>query len=500
VLDSEINPPGINLKNGVLQFSYNDGPEVRLVDHSPEIIYTYKPEVEYKPDCDQTAAQKLLEVLEDKYRTATTRTLSAALHLDLVRRKKGRIVRAMFFNGGGNNGKDSLREAITQIFSRSGVTSIGLKDFQLYDEGKKFGVAQLLGSRLNISSENKASLNIDELQSLKQAGSGDPLICEKKGVDGEEFIPSCVLVFSTNDTTVNLTASLEAISSRYVVVPFRKTYTDNPTKSNELKADPRFKYDPEWVRSDVCPGLLNIMVEEFKAIFEEGIDYSPFAEAMEKNRVDANHLCRFGIDSGLVEDVDGWVSNQDLEIKLRIWYEAEGVLKIDDSGREYWAEDVRAGDPWVRGTPQYKKRFSRIFPGITSQKKSDVRGIRGLRFASPAEEPLRKVETYGDYLAVEKLLGQAEIDRAWPYLLPEERNRIIALAPITTDPEPLAESDMQAEIAILIEAAESGEVEAMEHFIGLPERHKKQIWESTPPELIPKVKELVSTCRSQIYG
>ena len=325
----------------------------------------------------------------------------------------------------------------------------------------------MAGSRINWASENRVGVNIDDIQSLKQLITGDPLISERKFGDRVEFIPRCIAVFSTNDRSINLTASLEAIASRYAIVPFAKTFVANPVGPNQLLADARFKYDIEWVKTAVCPAFLNILIREFTAIFNDGIDYSVFADAMEKNRLEANHLYRFALETGISEDHDGYILTEDLWRALRCWYEDEGVLKITERG-DTWVDDLRPGDPWVRFDLKLKQRLQRIFPNIETKKISsgpnrNKRAVFGISMATDtateatdaaaeatvatevtvateatdaatvATDPatlatiLTGVASASDYNAVVLAYGQPAVNKAWPAVPEADQRRIAAM-------------------------------------------------------------------------
>lgn len=495
----EVNPPGVNLKNGVLQIQFGiDGkPRPVLLEHSPEMIYTYQPQVAYHPEADDTHCQRLLEAIGPAYRSAVLRVFASALDLESVRKKKGRVVRSLILSGSGANGKDSLREALTYIFGKVGITSSTIDDFHAYDQGRRFNLAGLVGSRINWASENRVGVNIDEIQSLKQVITGDPIVTEEKFKQGQEFIPRCIAIFSTNDRSINLTASLEAIASRYAIVPFTKTFVNNPKGPNEIKADSRFKYDLEWVKAEICPALLNVLIAEYQAIFEEGIDYTVFDQAMEDNRVEANHLYRFALDFGLEEDPDGQVSTVELWEKLQSWYVAEGILKIHENGREDWQDDVRAGDAWVKGSQQLKRRLQKIFPNIGTFRTNSGRGITGIRFVDAIEKGLNDCQSWDEYCRIAEYHGDDAIRQAWGKLDIEIQNRIAALQPRSTPapepentPEPAQMDDLTADIAILEMAAESGDPETLEHFEKLDETRKGQIWASTSAEVRAKIKSM----------
>jgi phage/plasmid-associated DNA primase len=389
------NPGGINCTNGVLTVSIgSDGlPVFELCPHDPAIPFTYAPQVEYCPSADPGACEGLLSAIDEKYRHAVLQVFAAAIDLPMIRRCRGRIVRSLILTGDGNNGKDSLRTALSLLFGKRGITGCSIDDFAAYDHGRKFNLASLVGSRVNWASENNMSVNVDQIQCLKQLITGDPLVAEEKFRQGNEFTPRCIAIFSTNTKTVNLMANLEAIASRYAIVPFNKKFVPVPRYANEVKADSRYAYDPDWVKAEVLPSLLNRLLDCFTAIFTDGIDYSVFNEAMEVNRLGAVHLFQFADDAGLVSgEPTDFISIDEIWVKLRTWYENEGYLTIGDRG-DSWADDPRPGDPLIRYAVKLKQRLERLFPAITSGRITNgvnkgKRGIFGLRWADSPPPPV----------------------------------------------------------------------------------------------------------------
>ena len=501
---SDVNPPGLNLKNGILTTSWDSEKKsvsITLKPHSPKYVYVDQPTVRYDENASTEHVDRLLLAVREQDRKLLLQTYAAALDLPLVRKKKGRAVKTLFLCGEGANGKDSLRECYTMILGKSAVSSVGIQQFKMYDEGRMFGVRPLAVSKANISSENNTSINIDNLQSLKQATTGDPMFAERKHQDAEEFSPRCILIFHTNELTPNLTATHAAQRGRYGIVQFEKVFVENPKKPNELKADPRFKNDPQWVSENVCPALLNYLISGFKEIFATGIDYSPLDETMEKTRIENNHLYRFANECNLIQWETGWVSNAVIEAHLRGWYQDEGVLKVDDNGRESWAEDWRAGDPWVKSTPQYKKRFTKIFPELVAEKRDGVRGLAGIRFASHAEIALRQVATFQDYCKIVEIYGKAEVDKAWQFLTPEQQKTITDLAPTTTtETAEISDNNAALQAAILIEAVADNELEALAHFETFSKEAKAKIWAAIPESDRPAVTALAEKYKAQKAG
>ena len=260
-----MNPPGINCTNGILRLRF-EGSDViwELIPHSPNIIYTYEPLIEYNPNAPTEECDRMLAVLDPSQRDIFLKIAAAAIDLEAVRRRVGRQIRIGLMYGGGSNGKDALRQGLFYLFGNVGVTSIGLNDFRAYDQGKKFGVANLINSRVNWASENVRTVQIDNIQSLKAFITGDPLICERKHCDPVEFVPHAIAFFNVNETPF-LTGALKAVSSRYVIFTFNKVFSENPDHDKgELQADPRFKYDREFICQQVLPAFLALPAQRWK--------------------------------------------------------------------------------------------------------------------------------------------------------------------------------------------------------------------------------------------
>jgi putative DNA primase/helicase len=287
-VDSDsLNPAGLNLNNGILKINWQAGvPTWQLLPHHPEYIYTYCSEVNYDPEANNEYCDQLLSVLESPQQDIFLKVIAASLDLQTVRKYKGRAIRALLLYGTGANGKDTLREAIALLYGKHGTTNATLADFAAYDSGRKFPLAKLSRCRINWASENSRANNIDSIESLKAFISGEPISIEHKGKDEYEFEPVGVAVFNINEPP-NLVARLEAIQSRYAVLNFHKIFkiNANPLK-RQIEADPRFKYDANFLYASVLPALLNRLLDALARLMEEGIDYRlPEAKSTEKAKL-----------------------------------------------------------------------------------------------------------------------------------------------------------------------------------------------------------------------
>lgn len=361
----EVNPPGLNCLNGVLNICWHGKqPTWELVPHNPEIIYTYVGEFEFDPNADPEACDRLLSCLEPEQREILIMTLAASLDLDTIRRFRSRI-KALLCKGDGNNGKDSIREAVRLLYG-VGVTGATFSDFSQYEQGRKFPLAKLDQARVNWSSENSSVTQLEKLQCLKAAITGEPLEMELKNATERPMNPRCVFLFNINDIP-NIQASLDAIKSRYAVLSFNKTFVvgSDPSKG-EIEADPRFRYDPDFLQCEVVPALLNKMLAALPEVATRAINYRCTEAALEDIQRDTNHLRAFCQDVGLDYQLGGKVYISELWKSLFQWYLDNGYaeIEIDTKGKEQadWSDPSRKSDKLVKADHQVRERFLELFP------------------------------------------------------------------------------------------------------------------------------------------
>jgi putative DNA primase/helicase len=361
----QVNPGGLNCSNGVVKI-YSDGSH-ELVPHDPKQVYTYVG-CRYDPDIDATDCDRLLKCLEPSQREIFLRTAAAALNLKLVRSKlTGRGVKGLLCHGEGSNGKDTLRAVLAAVFGR-GMTGRSLSDFKSYDMGRKFALAGIEGSICNWASENTAKVDLDNIQSLKQFITGDPIDIERKGKDSYEY-KSNAIFFANCNKLPSITGGTSAIDDRYGILRFDKTYVRNAIAAEgQLEADPRFKDDEKFILEQVAPAMLNKLLERLPLLLAEGIDYKATKDAMQKAQEESRHLWQFAREVGLEVQSGGRVWITDLWGLLVDWYEGMGVLdkEFDGKGKEklIWHELSNKYDAPVKSINQLSSRFSEIFPKV----------------------------------------------------------------------------------------------------------------------------------------
>jgi phage/plasmid-associated DNA primase len=393
VSPSQVNCEGIPLKNGYLALikDENNNPKFQLKPYSPNVYFTYQSEVSYDPNASLESAIKLLECLDEPYKSLFIKSISTVLSFKTIRKKWDRI-KALLLIGDGSNGKDTLREVISLILGEQGITSCSLNDFS---QSRGFNLARLATNpKLNWSSENK-EINIDSIQSLKQAITGDPLFIEGKGKDGFEVKLSTLFIFNTNHKP-DLKGNQFAMQSRLTLIPFPHTFSMRP-KKGELQADPRFKHDKNFLVNVVAPAFLNLLIDAFGDVYEHGINYqeseSYFNEVIEEN----NHLRRFAKEMGLVytgNDDDrltiGYIYSHLLE-----YYFDNGYVEFETKNekvKNIWLDEDKR-DPVVKLSKNLKPRILELFPKVKEKCCQGKKYLCGIKFDLDSLDSPKNPET-----------------------------------------------------------------------------------------------------------
>lgn len=392
-----INPPGINLRNGYLKLSYNAKrePEFNLVPHSPDNIFTYKADFEYKPDCDTSILQEALnKILDSGQQEILISVLAASLDLKEVRKNRNRPVRLLLLIGEGSNGKDTLKEWISLLYGKHGVTVVPLGSFHAADKGRLFGLYPLISSKVNWSSENQ-KIKIDSCQTLKTFITGEDIIIEKKFKDSFEIRPKAIGLFNLNEEPIFESTS-EAVKSRFAILKFEKVFKSNPdpNKPWEIKGEAKFKEDEEFIKENILPALLNLMLAKFKEILVKDIDYSINDVYLEDICETVNHLNEFIREFRVVRcDVNEGISPKELyeEHYLKWCYSKELIdYKSNDSEHETVIfNDPHKYDRIVRGFRQITPAIKKVLPNIQEKRtpNGNILGIKVLGKAIPEDLP-----------------------------------------------------------------------------------------------------------------
>ena len=168
---------------------------------------------------------------------------------------------------------------------------------------------------------------------------------------------------------------MDAIKDRYAILRFSKTFKVNANPQlGEIEADPRFRYDPEFLKTRVCPALLNKILQQLPLLLKEGIDYSSTKRDMEEWQRATNHLWEFCQEMGLEYAPGHKIYISDLWDELKRWYLDNEMAWVTctNSGQEVIqiGDAPRKGDFLIKASNQIFTRFSQLFPKISKGKAS----------------------------------------------------------------------------------------------------------------------------------
>ncbi|MTJ10536.1 hypothetical protein [Anabaena sp. UHCC 0204] len=389
---------GINCTNGVVVIDWeHNKPIVKLEPHDPtKHFFTSEPIITYNPNADTKYCDQLLRCLDDKQLQVLLRNLGASLDLPTVRKFKGRLIKILFCIGGGSNGKDSIREVISLIYGSRTVSNFSLNDFTDYDNGNKNSLAGLSKARVNWASESGKTTRIDNSLSLKRFATGDTLTERYLFKDGIDYVPNAIALFNLNELP-NLFGTGQAALDRFAPLMFNKSFVKqedyDPANPNQELADPRFKYDQEFLINQVCPAFLNYMIQGLQELMVEGIDYSCTKEALENIQIDNNHLFEAAQDLNWHYDPNAKpIRIGELHKQLMQWYKNQEIYD-ESKGYAAWSEPHKPSDKYIKNARLLLPRLKEVFPklqitelrvGNSSQYADHIIGISTTAVTKPA--------------------------------------------------------------------------------------------------------------------
>jgi phage/plasmid-associated DNA primase len=396
-----INPDGyINFRGGTLRITWAGKNRRKLVleelPHSRDLIFLDPPGCNYDPEAKPDDFDRMASCLEPAVLEMFLELLGATLSVPHVRTICGRIPCGLL-DGGGQNGKDNFLAKLSALIGAGSVTRVSMTNFIQFDKGEgagRFALASLVRSRVNIGSESTRGFKLEGCESIKAAITGEVMSLEEKGEKPFDHAPACGFFFNFNGLP-NMDVVKQSVFSRFVIIPFLKLYSDDP-KPGQLKADPRFKEDPEWVAENVLPAFANAIFAALQRLVARGkFDLSPGKGAMQEAREKSTHLWQMVEEIGLQEDPDGEVLIKDLWSAMASWYVANGFAKWEGfdpleerAGSRPFAflPEARQGDAVIfRARDVVDKLKDRVFPHMKTRTIGGGRKvITGFRLVAPA--------------------------------------------------------------------------------------------------------------------
>lgn len=397
--DEQVNPPGINLANGYLKLEYDEMglPKFVLYPHSPDHIFTYKSKVIYNPDADPTLFEECFNkiIQDEEQQEIFLRVLSSCFDLDMVRKRHARATRALILIGEGANGKDTLRIWTELLLGSFGLTSVNMRSFKdADDKNNLFGLPPLATSLVNWPSENSNVL-LDKCDKLKEVITGDTITASFKGKDHFTFKPKTVCLFNVNQLP-RMRTDQEAITSRFAIIEFKSKFKSNPdpSKPYEVKADPRYKEDPEFIVSYILPAFLNRLIVAFTDLLKDGVDYSINEPLLKEIREENNHLAIFVRELELEEcdPNDGMLTSELYNKHYIPWCIKESRMEPSSNmGVNPKIINSNEYDKTVPNVRQFTPMLKRsVFPNLQTKQTSQGT-LLGLKLKNPPQQDFSNI-------------------------------------------------------------------------------------------------------------
>lgn len=210
----EMNPRGINFKDGCLMISRKD---VKFLPHSPNRVFTYALPFNYNGE--RTKSEVWTPFIEqiipdEEYRSYTMASLANALAGDPMYAQ-----RMLLLMGVGASGKSTLIDAICATIGTDNVCNVDdLKNVTKDDSRFRIDLANNI---LCICGD--ASGNIGNKDVLKQIISKEELAGRRLYKEVEYFTPRASLIVASNEIGFTHTLSDSGIARRLDIIEFRES-------------------------------------------------------------------------------------------------------------------------------------------------------------------------------------------------------------------------------------------------------------------------------------
>ena len=270
------NPNLYVLGNGIF-----DANQHKLLDYSPDFVFTSKIAVNYNPHAQEPKFdnwsfskwinEDIAQGKKDKI-TLIWQTLKAVVNSNYSYHS------AIFLldDANGSAGKGTFEQLLENIAGENNYASIKLNEFE-----KDAVLATIVNKPLVIGDDNDPKKPIDSSERFKSSATGDPIVINDKYEKAYSYKPTCLIIQSLNDLP-KFKDNSDATYRRIRVIKFTKHYTEN-ANNRRIKDEYIFNKELlEWiVKKAIDVKIDGVMVhtKESDAILKENqIDSDPFLQ------------------------------------------------------------------------------------------------------------------------------------------------------------------------------------------------------------------------------
>ena len=391
----DANPELLCTPNGVVDLRTG-----KLMPHDPKYLMMKRTNAPYMPGATHPAWDKALEALDAPERVWFQRWVGCGL-TGYQPDDNGAATPILL--GGGSNGKSVIMTSIARAFG--GYAHMGTHALLTPDNGKDLlrAAAALRGVRLCYIEElPDGVLNGN---AIKQVSATPTMKGEFKFKPEFTFNATHSLMVSAN-VAPRLDECTDAVVRRLAVLPFNYRYVPNPSRKGDKLVDSNLLRELETKEAQAA--ILAWAVEGARAYLADGRHALPATELMEGEKSkwlsNIDTLAGFFNDM-LIEDEGAMIPWTHLYAAFAEWQRENGgktwnkaTFKNRVSSHRMFS-DFKSGKLRTTGMSLYHDKYG---GGPKAPTGTQVAGLRGLRFRTPADDELEAQVFEGEYVEPEE--------------------------------------------------------------------------------------------------
>lgn len=270
------NPNLYVLGNGIF-----DANQHKLLDYSPNFVFTSKIAVNYNPHAQEPKFdnwsffnwinEDIAQGKKDKIKLIW-QTFKAVINSNYSYHS------AVFLldDANGSAGKGTFEQLLENIAGENNYASIKLNEFE-----KDAVLATIVNKPLVIGDDNDPKKPIDSSERFKSSATGDPIVINDKYEKAYSYKPTCLIIQSLNDLP-KFKDNSDATYRRIRVIKFNKHYTEN---ANNRKVKDEYIFNKElleWIVKKAInvkiDGVMTTTTESNAILKENQIESDPFLQ------------------------------------------------------------------------------------------------------------------------------------------------------------------------------------------------------------------------------
>lgn len=340
IMDS--NPHFLCVNNGILDLRKIKEGKIKLLPHTPEMVFLNKLNIGYNPDAD---CPKIMAFLNQIIREEDLNLLQEMVGYTLW--KDYSIQKAFVLLGEGNNGKSTFLQLLTKLLGKHNVSSVSLQEL----ENNRFAAASLYGKLANIYADLPSKI-LRNTSKFKMLTGGDIITAEQKFKNPFKFYNHAKIIFSTNELprTHDDTA---AFFRRWILIDFPNRFEDDKADTHILE---------KIATPEELSGFLNWALKGLARLLKNGkFSTTETTEEVRRHYIMASDPIHAFVDYCLMQDTEG-VIPKELIYATFVGYCNNKKLPV--ASKQVFSRDLPKFIAVSEQRPKIGERQERCYSGI----------------------------------------------------------------------------------------------------------------------------------------